>query len=61
MNNNHNNNNNNNNNNNDNNNNNNNNEIFLPFQNGGQMTDFRFASDRFRRTFEKTLSKGNFQ
>ena len=28
-------------------------KIFIPFQNGGQITDFHFASFRFRPKFEK--------
>ena len=32
----------------------------VPFQNGGQMTDFYFASFRFRPKFEKPLSKRDF-
>ena len=28
-------------------------KIFVPFQNGGQITDFHFASFRFRPKFEK--------
>ena len=32
----------------------------LPFQNGGQITDFHFASFRFRPKFEKPLSQRNF-
>ena len=34
--------------------------IFVPFQNGGQITDFHFASFRFRPKFEKPLSQRNF-
>ena len=36
------------------------NKIFVPFQNGGQITDFHFASFRFRPKFEKTLFQRNF-
>ena len=32
-------------------------KIFVPFQNGGQITDFHFASFRFRPKFEKPLSQ----
>ena len=32
----------------------------VPFQNGGQITDFCFASFRFWPNFEKTLSQRNF-
>ena len=32
----------------------------LPFQNGGQITDFYFVSFRFWPNFEKTLSQKNF-
>ena len=35
-------------------------KIFVPFQNGGQITDFHFASFRFRPKFEKPLSQKNF-
>ena len=35
-------------------------KIFVPFQNGGQITDFHFASFRFRPKFEKPLSQRNF-
>ena len=35
-------------------------KIFVPFQNGGQITDFHFASFRFQPKFEKPLSKRNF-
>ena len=35
-------------------------KIFVPFQNGGQITDFHFASFRFRQKFEKLLSQRNF-
>ena len=35
-------------------------KIFLPFQNGSQITDFHFASFRFRPKFEKPLSQRNF-
>ena len=28
-------------------------KIFVPFQNGGQITDFHFATFRFRPKFEK--------
>ena len=37
-------------------------KIFVPFQNGGQITDFDFASFRFRPKFEKKhFPKGIFQ
>ena len=36
------------------------NKISVPFKNGGQITDFRFASFRFWRKFEKPLSQRNF-
>ena len=36
------------------------NENVVPFQNGGQVTDFYFASFRFWPKFEKTLSQRNF-
>ena len=36
------------------------NENVVPFQNGGQITDFYFASFRFRPKFEKRLSQRNF-
>ena len=32
----------------------------VPFQNGGQITDFYFASFRFWPNFEKPFSKKNF-
>ena len=32
----------------------------VPFQNGGQITDFYFTSFRFWPNFEKTLSQRNF-
>ena len=35
-------------------------KIFVPFQNGGQITDFHFATFRFRPKFEKPLSQRNF-
>ena len=35
-------------------------ENVVPFQNGGQITDFYFASFRFWPTFEKPLSQKNF-
>ena len=35
-------------------------KIFVSFQNGGQITDFHFASFRFRPKFEKPLSQKNF-
>ena len=35
-------------------------KIFVPFQNGGQITDFHFASFQFRPKFEKTLFQRNF-
>ena len=35
-------------------------KIFVPFQNGGQITDFHFASFRFWPKFEKPLSQRNF-
>ena len=35
-------------------------KIFVPFQNGGQKTDFHFASFWFRPKFEKPLSQRNF-
>ena len=35
-------------------------KIFVPFQNGGQITDFHFASFQFRPKFEKPLSQRNF-
>ena len=35
-------------------------KIFAPFQNGGKITDFHFASFRFRPKFEKPLSQRNF-
>ena len=31
------------------------NELFVPFQNGGQITDFHFASFRFRRKKKRKL------
>ena len=36
------------------------NENLVPFQNGGQITDFYFASFRFWPKFEKPLSQKNF-
>ena len=36
------------------------NENVVPFQNGGQITDFCFASFRFWPKFEKPLSQRNF-
>ena len=35
-------------------------KIFVPFQNGGQIKDFYFASFRFWPKFEKPLSQRNF-
>ena len=35
-------------------------KIYVPFQNGGQITDFHFATFRFRPKFEKPLSQRNF-
>ena len=35
-------------------------KIFVPFQNGGQITDFHFALFWFRPKFEKPLSQRNF-
>ena len=35
-------------------------KIFVPFQNGDQITDLHFATFRFRSKFEKTLSQRNF-
>ena len=35
-------------------------ENVVPFQNGGQITDFYFASFRFWPKFEKPLSQRNF-
>ena len=37
------------------------NKKWLPFKNGGQMTDFCFTSFRFRRKLKKTFPKGIFQ
>ena len=34
--------------------------MFVLFQNGGQITDFHFASFRFRPKFEKPLSQRKF-
>ena len=34
--------------------------MFVAFQNGGQITDWHFASFRFRPKFEKALSQRNF-
>ena len=36
------------------------NENVVPFQNGGQITDFCFASFQFWPKFEKPLSQRNF-
>ena len=36
------------------------NENVVPFQNGGQITDFYFASFRIWPKFEKPLSQRNF-
>ena len=36
------------------------NENVVPFQNGGQITDFYFASFRFWPKFENPLSQKNF-
>ena len=35
-------------------------KIFVTFQNGGQITDFHFASFQFRPKFEKPLSPKEF-
>ena len=35
-------------------------KIYVPFQNGGQITDFCSAAFRFRPKFEKPLSQRNF-
>ena len=36
-------------------------KIFVPFQNGGQITDFHFVSFRFWSKFENHFPKGIFQ
>ena len=36
------------------------NKIFVPFQNGGQITDFHFEAFRFRPKFEKNTFPNEF-